>query len=114
MGSISIAGLNLIGPMCGETGLESSNTVEDIVMIAKYISDHGQRTCSVVTSVFHLERCALLFDCLAPSLAVKLLGANNPPGLGIEVTNHEKKAIAQLLSQGGVLYDDKLFPMPSA
>ncbi|QLC24284.1 YdcF family protein [Parasphingopyxis algicola] len=94
-----------------KTGLESGNTVEDVAMIARYTADHGCSACSVVTSAFHIERCTLLFGCLAPFLTVQFLSANNPPDLGEEATIHEQKAIAQLLSQGGVLHNDKLFPI---
>jgi uncharacterized SAM-binding protein YcdF (DUF218 family) len=90
--------------------LLSSNTVEDAMMILRFLASRGLDRCGIVTSEFHLARCRYIFECLAETVSVDFFTANDPASVDTEITSHEAIALAQLWAQGGVLVDNILFP----
>lgn len=96
-----------------EAGLESANSVEDAVMILDYLEDHSAVDVFVVTSEIHVERCALIFACMGPNREFQFVGAPNAQDGIQEAVRHEKAAIERLKRQGGVIFSDRLFPLPS-
>ena len=96
----------------GPDDLLSSNTVEDVLMIAAFATSHGYERYSVVTSKFHLQRCRYIFDCLEVK-PVDLYGSNDPLGLDPNIVKHEARALSQLVGQNGVVVDGVLYPHPT-
>lgn len=92
--------------------LLSSNTVEDVQMIVSFTASRGCEHYAVVTSEFHLARCRYIFDCLEPK-RIDIYGGKDPTNLDPGIVEHENKALAQLVSQGGVLIDGVLHPHPA-
>jgi len=96
----------------GASDLLSANTVEDIAMIATFSARRGFEHIEIVTSHFHVPRCHFIAACLAPSMALTIIAADDPPDFESERRDHETRALAQLNAQGGVVVDGVLHPHP--
>ena len=83
--------------------LLSSNTVEDIDLIVNFTKARGIDRYMIITSRFHAARCQFIVDCLTEKQTVTIIAADNPGDLAPEVSNHEYRAIRQLIEQGGVV-----------
>jgi DUF218 domain len=94
------------------TDLLSSNTVEDISLIGNFAVVRGAMAYGVVTSEFHADRCRFILRCIVPGHLVSILTAKDPSDLTTEIVNHEKRALALLTAQGGVLLEGILHPLP--
>jgi uncharacterized SAM-binding protein YcdF (DUF218 family) len=100
-----------IGSICAR-GLESAHTVEDAVLVTRFLKDTPNARATVVTSKIHLERSCFIFACLAPTRNFEFIGAEHPVRLAdIE---HERTALGQLRKQGGVFWEGNFFPSPAA
>ncbi|QTD54602.1 YdcF family protein [Parasphingorhabdus cellanae] len=90
--------------------LLSSNTVEDMTLIAEFAELRGISSYDIVTSNFHAARCRFILKCFAHSHLVNVLTADDPNDLDIEIVQHEDNALTQLKSQGGVFLEGILHP----
>jgi DUF218 domain len=93
-------------------GLESAHTVEDAVLVTRFLEDKPKSRATVVTSQLHIERSRFIFACLAPTRSFEFIGAEHPARLAD--VEHEMKALEQLRYQGGVFWEGRLFPTPAA
>lgn len=96
----------------GDGDLLSANTVEDIAMIAAFAAKRGFQHIEIVTSHFHAPRCHFIAACLAPSMALTIIAADDLADLEPERRDHETRALAQLNAQGGVVVDGVLYRHP--
>jgi hypothetical protein len=96
--------------------LLSSNTVEDVLMIARFAQSRAVASYEIVTSSFHEERCRFILDCLARDHCVTIRAATDPDDLSEALLQHETGALARLKIQKGVIVEGQLFgwrPWPS-
>lgn len=93
--------------------LQSSNTVEDIVLIVEFTKARGVEEYCVVTSKFHAARCRFILDCLAEEQKVAVIAADDPEKLADDARKHEERALRQLAEQGGVVVGSVLRAHPS-
>jgi uncharacterized SAM-binding protein YcdF (DUF218 family) len=92
--------------------LLSSNTVEDIALIAAFTAKRGIQDYCLVTSRFHVARCRFIADCLTTQQSVAIVGVDGPDDLAETAREHENRALRGLLKQGGVLLEGVLHPHP--
>lgn len=95
-------------------GFLTSNTVEDVIEIAAYAAERALEDWSVLTSAFHLPRCRLVFDCVAPDRLVAFHAARDPPTLATSILAHEAAAQDAIRARGGVTYGARFFALPPA
>jgi uncharacterized SAM-binding protein YcdF (DUF218 family) len=93
--------------------LLSSNTVEDVWMIIAFAQKNGCPDYGVVTSNSHLARCRYVFECLDPTTRVDFFGADDSANPDDAVGKHEVVAMERLVTQGGVMIGDVLYPHPN-
>ncbi len=105
-----LEGLGAVVDRMKPNDLLSSNTVEDILLIANFVEAQGINSYDIVTSSFHAVRCRFILNCIAHSHVVNVLTGEDPDDLDIEIIEHEDKALAQLGSQGGVFVENILHP----
>jgi uncharacterized SAM-binding protein YcdF (DUF218 family) len=98
------------GTIC-TNGLESAHTVEDAVLVIRFLEDKPKSDAIVVTSQIHIERSHFIFACLAPTRKFEFIGAKHPVHLAD--MRHEAKALEQLRKQGGVFWEEEFFPSPT-
>jgi uncharacterized SAM-binding protein YcdF (DUF218 family) len=109
---VAMASLGVpIGSICAH-GLESTNTVEDAVLVARFLEGKPNSRATVVTSQIHIERSRFIFACLAPTRRFEFIGAEHPARRAD--VEHEIKALGQLRKQGGVFWEGAFFPLPAA
>jgi len=109
---IAIAGLGIpMASICVQ-GLESAHTVEDAVLVTRFLEDMPNSRATVVTSQMHIERADFIFACLAPTRSFAFVGAEHSTSLAD--IQHEIKALTQLKKQRGVFWEGKFFPSPAA
>jgi DUF218 domain len=104
------------GAVCdrAEAGdLLSSNTVEDIVLIAAFVKARGVDNYCIITSHFHAARCRFIVDCLAVNQTVTILAAVDPEEIAGEALEHEDRALRRLWEQGGVVVGTVLHHHPT-
>ena len=89
--------------------LLSSNTVEDIAMIAAFADSRGVNAYHVITSAFHADRCKFIVECLAKNHDATVLFGPDPDDLAAEVHEHEDHALGRLAAQGGVIVGGVLY-----
>ena len=82
------------------------------MMIAGFAADHGLARIQVVTSAFHMARCALIFGCVAPEFDIVFHAAPDPADVE-PLAAHETRARAIILAQGGVRFGARLYALPS-
>ena len=92
-------------------GFLSANTVEDVMMITRFAAERGLTRFGVVTSSFHLERCRLIFGCVAPDLDIAFHAAEDPDDAAA-LAAHEARARALILGQGGVTWGSRFYAPP--
>ena len=90
---------------------DSANTVEDAVLIGRFLASRQATQASIVTSAFHLARARLIFGSVLPGLSLSFLEATDPVDLPQSVLTHEAEAIERLRQQGGVVYRGEVFPL---
>lgn len=93
-----------------ETGLNSAHTVEDAVLIADFLSSRHASKAIVVTSQSHVARSRLILRCIAPEWNFDFVASVEPEDEAVLL--HETAAIKRIMDQGGVIWGDKLFPIP--
>jgi len=91
--------------------VDSVNTVEDAAFSCRALRGLPIRRICVVTSAFHLGRARLVFECFFEPKRLEFVGT--PDGVAGEdlqrYKHHEIAATNRILSQGGVLFDGRLF-----
>lgn len=92
-------------------GFQSSNTVEDIAMIAEFAERERLTEVRMVTSAFHCARSRLIFGCLSPGTPTRFHAAADPPDLDPSIVAHERKATAAILSRGCVYWRGQTFTL---
>ena len=83
--------------------MASANTVQDALSIESFVEAKGLSAFEVITSAFHVARCHFIFDCVFTSARVALHSAADPADLMPSVVEHEARALADLVAQGGVM-----------
>ena len=103
-----------IDPVRIHRKINTSNSVEDAALLLPWIRPKDQLT--VITSDFHVERARFIFSCImGRTQGIDVQGAKSVDMSEDERKSrhdHEGKALTGLRLQGGVLWDDVLFPMP--
>ena len=94
--------------------IETSNSVEDAALLLPWVQQEDHLT--IVTSDFHVERTRFVFSCImGRTQGIHVEGAeslNMSVNERKERDEHERKALAGMHLQGGVLWDGRLFHMP--
>jgi len=96
----------------GDT-LQSAHTVEDAILIKDYCTRNDVGQFLVVTNEFHLQRSKLVFDAVFHPSPVDVVSAMNPEEIRNSHLLHERDAVQRLETQGGVYWEDKLYPLVS-
>jgi uncharacterized SAM-binding protein YcdF (DUF218 family) len=95
--------------------VESRHTVDDAAMSRAALAPLDVGAITVVTSHFHVDRAALIFSCFFDPAQLSFVAT--PNGLSGEALErrraHEQASIALIRRQGGILYQDTLWPLPS-
>lgn len=94
-------------------GFLTTNTVEDLVEIAAFVAAKRPEACLVLTSAFHVARCKLISQCVAPG-GFTFFAAADPPDLDAAMAAHEVAAQASIRARGGVIHGSRFFPLPCA
>jgi hypothetical protein len=95
-----------------ESGLMTSNTVEDAIAVSDYVDHHKIKDAKVLTSRFHFKRASLIFLCVMPPSGLSFLPAPDPDDLDPAIHAHEKVATGAIMGQGGVKYGSRFYPFP--
>jgi uncharacterized SAM-binding protein YcdF (DUF218 family) len=95
--------------------VESRNTVEDAAFAREALASLKVDSICVVTSTFHVPRTRLIFACFFDPARLSFVGT--PNDLSAERLRqseaHEKEGIATIRRQGGILYQGRLWPLPT-
>jgi hypothetical protein len=94
--------------------VESRHTVEDAALSRQVLAPLDVSSICVVTSGFHIQRAQLIFSCF---FDLGLLSFASTPdcisgGRLLRRQAHEANSIALIHRQGGILYQDRLWPLP--
>ena len=95
--------------------VESRHTVEDAALAREALAPLDVRSICVVTSAFHVPRAQLIFSCFFDPAMLSFVGTSNSVSREwlLQRAVHERKRIAEIQQQGGVLYGGRLWPVPS-
>jgi len=95
--------------------VESRHTVGDAALSRAVLAPLDVRSICVVTSQFHVQRAQLIFACFFDPALLSFVGT--PSCVGGERLQrhetHETASIALIRRQGGILYQDRLWPLPA-
>ena len=95
--------------------VESRHTVEDAALSREALALRNVETICVVTSEFHIQRARLIFSCFFDPASLSFV--STPSCLSDERLRrrqaHERESIALIRRQGGILYQDRLWPLPA-
>ena len=96
--------------------VESRHKVDDAAMSREVLAPLDVGSITVVTSEFHVQRARLIFSCFFDPLQLSFVSTSN--GLSKERLQrreaHESAGMALIRRQGGVLYQEKLWPLPAS
>jgi hypothetical protein len=95
--------------------VESRHTVDDAALTREALAPLDVDSICVVTSEFHMPRAQLVFSCFFdPTLLSFICTPSGLIGERLEQREaHERASIALIRQQGGILYQDKLWPLPA-
>jgi uncharacterized SAM-binding protein YcdF (DUF218 family) len=95
--------------------IESRNTVEDAAFAREALASLEVDSIGVVTSTFHVPRTRLIFACFFDPALLSFVGT--PDNASAERVGHweahERESIATIRRQGGILYQGRLWPLPT-
>jgi uncharacterized SAM-binding protein YcdF (DUF218 family) len=95
--------------------VESRHTVEDAALSRELLAPLDVRSICVVTSTFHVARARLIFSCFFDPDTLSFVAT--PDSASREFLErrevHERESIALIRRQGGILYQGKLWPLPT-
>ena len=95
--------------------VESRHTVDDAALSRELLAPLEVCSICVVTSQFHVQRAQLIFSCFFDP--ARLSYVSTPSCLEGERLErreaHEAASMALIRRQGGVLYQDRLWPLPA-
>jgi uncharacterized SAM-binding protein YcdF (DUF218 family) len=95
--------------------VESRHTVDDAALSREVLAPLDVHSICVVTSAFHVQRARLIFACFFDP--ARLSFVSTPGCLEGERLQrreaHEAASMALIRQQGGILYQDRLWPLPT-
>ena len=95
--------------------VESRHTVDDAALSRAVLAKREPQSICVVTSEFHVQRARLIFTCFFdPALLSFVTTPSCLEGERLQRREaHEAASIALIRQQGGILYQDRLWPLPA-
>jgi uncharacterized SAM-binding protein YcdF (DUF218 family) len=89
-------------------GLESANTVEDAVLVKRYLGDARHHSLLVVTSAFHKKRAELIFKAVMPEAE---LGVAADTRLPSPRGDHEARSCQEIMARGFIYHGQDRYPL---
>lgn len=105
--------LGFCSDLLSGAALNSSHTVEDVILIKNCRLFNDVHSFLVVTSEFHLARIELGLGAIFNSSTVTILAAENPSDIRDQGFAHERAANRRLVAQRGVVWDNACYPLTS-
>lgn len=83
-------------------------------MVATFLDDADTSRATVLTSRFHIERCAMIFSCIAPRHSFLFICAPDPSDIDPALITHERSSLAAMRARGGIDYNGRHYPIPAS
>ncbi len=92
-------------------GLESSNTVEDALLIKQYLGDKFEPSLHIITSSYHIKRVQLVFRAVLPDTEMLFVSPLTPVEVPPNLLEHEADSYNGMLARGYIYNGDERFPL---